>query len=660
MRNLMKISTLAVLILTLPMAALADLSGTKTLSANTALSLDTGTTSSSGGDLLWSGTSLTPQGSASAYNFGAAVPFSSMTQQVVQAASALFSKSAISSLAVNNVLAVKTNGGNYAAVLVTAVSSGGSITLQFTTFGVSSAGSAPVITQVLNNYGLVPAGFSNSGIAQGALFIIKGSGLADPNAQAVLQSSASGLPLTLNGASIKVTVNGTTTTPALYYAIAAQLAAVLPSNTPIGTAQVTVTYNNQTSAPFSFQVVQSAVGFDSYYGAGSGLGVATNSATGALYNYANAIPLGTQITLWGSGLGADPARDTTFSTANLANIKGLGHVYVGGVDAAIGYQGPSGYPGLNQVNITIPTSATLGCNVSLVGVTTSGVPTNSLTLPIGTGACSDSQFGTIGTQLNNLSGLTSLNSGALILALETSPATSGSGTQVTDTAIGSFQHISYNGSTYGAAAAGSVSLGGCIVNQIVNSTSTVTTTTTGLDAGTITVTGPSGNATLTAFSAIPGYYLAQLATGFIPTSGGTFTFQNGSGGKDVGPFKPSPSIVFSNPVLTWTNQSAAATVTRSAGLPITWTGGSSGTFVYIGGSSSATVGGQSVSASFTCFVPVSPAQFTVPSYILAALPAGTGGVTVGNYTNYQSFSATGLDNGAALGFVAYEINSTYN
>ena len=42
MRNLMNISTIAILILTLPIAALADLSGTKTLSANTALSLDTG------------------------------------------------------------------------------------------------------------------------------------------------------------------------------------------------------------------------------------------------------------------------------------------------------------------------------------------------------------------------------------------------------------------------------------------------------------------------------------------------------------------------------------------------------------------------------------------------------------------------------------------
>ena len=167
---------------------------------------------------------------------------------------------------------------------------------------------------------------------------------------------------------------------------------------------MTVTYNNQTSAPFSFQVCQNRLGFDSYYGPGSGLGVATNSATGYLYNYANSIPLNTTVTLWGSGLGADPTRDTTFSTASIANINGLAHVYIGGMDAPIWYQGPSGYPGLNQVNITIPANAQTGCNVSLVGVTFAGVPTNSLTLPIaaGGGPCSDPLFGQDGSTLNSI------------------------------------------------------------------------------------------------------------------------------------------------------------------------------------------------------------------------------------------------------------------
>jgi hypothetical protein len=57
---------------------------------------------------------------------------------------------------------------------------------------------------------------------------------------------------------------------------------------------------------------------------------------------------------------------------------------------------------------------------------------------------------------------------------------------------------------------------------------------------------------------------------------------------------------------------------------------------------------------------VSAGSFTVPSYVLAALPAGMGSVTVENETNFSSFTATGLNNGFAAGFVAVEVNSTYN
>ena len=59
---------LAIAALALPMAALADLTGTVTLPSGTALSLDTGVTSNSGGDILFNGNTgqITPQGSATA------------------------------------------------------------------------------------------------------------------------------------------------------------------------------------------------------------------------------------------------------------------------------------------------------------------------------------------------------------------------------------------------------------------------------------------------------------------------------------------------------------------------------------------------------------------------------------------------------------------
>ena len=160
---------------------------------------------------------------------------------------------------------------------------------------------------------------------------------------------------------------------------------------------------------------------------------------------------------------------------------------------------------------------------------------------------------------------------------------------------------------------------------------------------------------LSTFPQAVGEYEAMLPTGFLPASGGTFTFQGtGAATGGVGPF--SVQINFPNPVLTWTNQSAASTVTRSASLPVTWGGGASGTDVFIsGGSSSGSTYGY-----FYCIAPVAAGQFTVPSYVLSALPAGMGSVTVENSTNYTTFTATGLNYGVAEGFVSYAVNSTFN
>jgi len=649
----LKAVTIIIAAVACPFAALGNLSGSATLSINTALSLDTGTTSSSGGDVLWT-TAMAPQGKATAVNFGGggAAAFNILTQSIVSIFPGYSSTPISGSLmTVGDIFFVRTNGGNYSAVLVTIVS-GATLTVSFTTFGVTVG---PNVTGVLNNYSYTPAGFPNSGIAQGTLFIVTGTGLADPTKGAVLQDSTMGLPTTLNGASVKVTSGGTTVTPAFYYTSATQLALVLPSNTPVGTAQLTVSYNNQTSPPFSFQVVQSAPGFATYYGSGNGLGAALNPANYVPYSYSNSIPPGTTVVLYGSGLGADSATDTKYVGVAFT-INSLAHIYVGGVDAPIQYQGSFYYPGLNQINVTIPASAPTGCNVPLVGVTNAGLPTNFITLPIGNGPCSDPAFGLTGNQLLTLSSQPNVKLGLVDVYHSTSPASNGSGTTVNDLALASFQ--SYTGTAYGTAS-GTVSVGGCIVNQAL-SAAAASVKTTGLNAGSITVTNPSGmQAGLTSSSFLPaGFYEAQLIAGFIPTTGGTFSF-TGTQGSDVGSF--STSVTLSTPLLSWTNQNAAATITRSAGLPVTWTGGPANTIVSISGSSVAnSVANLGLYASFTCLVPTSAGQFTVPSYILSALPPGTGSVTVSNQNNYTPFAAQGISLGIATGIVSFQANSTFN
>ena len=171
--------------LTLPVLSWADITNsTATLAAATgALNLDAGTTGTSGGDLLWNGTTLTPQGSATA----ALAPVSGSdfynqltgSQAVMGFAQALnLSGAAISAPAANAIILVHTNGGNWAKILVTS-DSAGSLALQYATYGTTGGGgggggggNGPSITDVQNAASNIPSGLPNGGTAQGALFVV--------------------------------------------------------------------------------------------------------------------------------------------------------------------------------------------------------------------------------------------------------------------------------------------------------------------------------------------------------------------------------------------------------------------------------------------------------------------------------------------------------
>ncbi|MGA3189727.1 MAG: hypothetical protein ABSF22_21680, partial [Bryobacteraceae bacterium] len=267
------------------------------------------------------------------------------------------------------------------------------------------------------------------------------------------------------------------------------------------------------------------------------------------------------------------------------------------------------------------------------------VVSNTLSLPImaGGGVCSDPLTGETGTLLNTLGGLSTYTNGSVLL-LQTTTA---QGTQAA--AIADFETEQGSVSTNGFA-----SLGSCVVTTAVVSTGTPTFK--GVDAGTISVSGSTGSETLG--ETLIGEYAVQLPNGFIPATGGSFTF-TGSGGATVGPF--TVSVSYSNP-LSWTNSTSISSITRTSGQNITWTGGASGSYVYIGGSSQS----STASANFVCYAPVSAGQFTIPSYVLLALPAGSGTLGVENIATPVSFTATGLNNGVAITGVGFSINPTYN
>jgi uncharacterized protein (TIGR03437 family) len=654
----MKRTAVASLILFLPVAVLADITGTVTLSANTVLNLDTGAIVTSGGDLVWNGSTLAPHGTARALNattvFGESgtTGYATVSQQVLQTLMpSLGSNLPLTSLATNNVIGVQTNGSNYAKLLVTAVG-GGSISLQYTTYGVGSSTppppppTSPTITQLQNNYSYILPTLPNYGIAPGTLFIIQGTNLANTTNAVLQSSSGSGLPLSLNGASISVSVNGVTTHPGIYYAIATQIAAVLPSSTPVGNGTITVTYNGTPSASFAINVTQSALGLDSYNGTGSGLGVVTDAVTGSLFSYTQSAKPGQTVVLWGSGLGADTADSDLVATSTPHAVNVPLTIYIGGVQAPILYQGGSGYPGVNQLNVTIPASVITGCYVPIIAVSGS-YTSNSVTIPVDPsgGACSDSFLTAGGVSFAGVASKTNIVAGSLIV----NQVNGGNfGGAVFESAQNAFLYAS-------AITAGS-SLGGCAVSSAAVKSISVPTP-PGPDAGTITLTGPTGSVPVTPFPSANGgssgvYSTTALPAAFIPSTGATFTMK-GSGGKDVGPFTTSISYPS---LLNWTNKGSLASIPRTQALNFTWTGAPAGSYLFLEGYAQTPTAG----ALFTCTVAADPGQFTVPPYILQALPPGTGSLSMTAIEYLAPFTATGLDIGIAEFTVGLNITPTFN
>jgi uncharacterized protein (TIGR03437 family) len=649
----------AILLLTiaLPFAARADQSGNVTLEANTFLSLDTGVVSSSGGDVLWNGTELMPQGRAGTYNLGKYGSRAFKAIRASHAAAVTYGTLPIpaGTLVAGDVFGVHTNGGNYAKVIVTAVN-GTSLSLQYRAFlatgiatgsaavsaiaagSAAAANSGPTIKQLQNNYSYLLPGVPNYGIAPGSLFVIQGAGLSG-SAPPVLQSSAApGLPTSLNQTSVSVTVGGVTTTPGLYYTSATQVAAVLPSNTPVGNGTLTITYNGQAGAPVPIQVVASAVGLDTLYGTGNGAGVATDKGTGTAFGLTNSLKPGQLAVLWGSGVGADASNDDrTFPLKqnNLTNIPM--QVFVGGISASILYRGRSQYPGVDQIDVTIPADVSPGCFVSVVAVTGS-VVSNTVTIPVNPsgGPCSDPASGLSGSQLQSLAnkGNANLNSAAFTVLQQTSP--NGTVSSAALAITGSFLSGADFGIGYEYASQGS-----CIIvpPQQGNFNGQP------LDFGTIQVTGPSGTMNLGGGG---GFLQAQLPGGSLA---GTYTF-TGSGGKDVGSLKVALNV---QAPLNWTNKAALQTITRLQGATVTWSGGFPNGDVQVDSG----VGGPFGTVRFFCHAPSSAGQLTIPSSILLAMPPGPGKLVVTNYTAPQTVSATGLDVGLAAGIVISTVNTTF-
>jgi len=253
---------------------------------------------------------------------------------------------------------------------------------------------------VVNAAHYITTDFPNGGIAHGGMFIVKSS-----NSGACGTKLASSFPLqaNMNGTSIKVTMAGVSYDAMMVYVVGCnavdtlrgtvdQLAAIIPSNVPVGTGSLTVTYNGKTSTPVPVKVIDRGFGMFTINKGGSGPAIVQNynSATDTPTNtLANSAKPNQVAILWGTGLGPDGNSDANAPKAT--DIPIPLELYVGGVRANVPYKGRSGCcAGIDQIVFTVPAGLS-GCYVP-VTVNIGGMVSNFGTMSVAPngGACSDS------------------------------------------------------------------------------------------------------------------------------------------------------------------------------------------------------------------------------------------------------------------------------
>jgi len=505
---------------------------------------------------------------------------------------------------------------------------------------------------MVNAASAIQAGLPNGDVGQGSIFSIYGNNMGPTSA--VLATSFP-LPTTLSDVSVQVKDSGGATHSAiLFFVYGGQINALLPSATALGQASLTVTYNGQTSAPQTFNVVKSSVGLFARNSAGSGPGIVQQYHNGSptLNDISNSAIPGDTAVLWGTGFGPISGDETQAPAQT--NLGTPAEVWVGGEQvppANIAYEGRSSSAGEDQINFVIPNIT--GCYVPVM-VKIGNLVSNTVSMSIGAGGgmCSD--------PLSNYGGLTpayvqahGMRQGSVTLIRSTWEAPTG-GSSATDIGVGVFE--SYNWTQLAASQGIGVSVyGACTVFTFSGTTATASDpiVPTFLDAGALSLVGPSGG-TISIPETSNGVYNDLLGTsanypGPLYLSPGNYTL-TAKGGADVGAF--TSTLTLPAPV-TWTNMDAITSVTRANGVTVNWTGGTGN--IMIEGYSQITTP-QNAGAIFICYAQASAGSFTVPPNVLLALPvsattsagAPLGALMVSNGPPSATFNPnppTGLDVG---------------
>jgi uncharacterized protein (TIGR03437 family) len=523
------------------------------------------------------------------------------------------------------------------------------------------------------------ADYDPTAIAQGSMFVIFGNSLGPAT---LVPATVLPLPNTLATTSVTVKSGNTTLSCPMFYTSFGQVVAVMPSNTPLGTATVGVTFNSISNSQFSatVNVVASSVGMFTPDATGLGPGIFTDALTGAHITLANSATPGELLTGWATGVGPLAGADNQVATS-FPNFPGV-QVWVGGQAAQMSYAGRSGCcVAVDQLNFFVPKGVS-GCSVP-VFVTSNGRTSTTTTISISAagGPCSDSGPTLPSSLLTSAAAGTPLKLGVIAIApTSTLQPASRQPRYVADQLSAAF-HVPVSVedaanimraaetqnskalknalSKYSAQWKALSSRAKARLAQTVGAGQAIeaialfgTVTNESFGASTISAQIPAAGTCVLLPSPIPTYFDA-LSVGLdagaslsLVGPAGSTTIQRKNMGDYEAPFNASPEggdippgsytisgnghdLTFSVTVTvaghpTIGNKAALAQIDRSQPLTINWTGGTPGQFVMIGGFSSNHDTGlppqiAAGNRDFICSEAADKGTFTVPTYITQSL-----------------------------------------
>jgi uncharacterized protein (TIGR03437 family) len=530
-----------------------------------------------------------------------------------------------------------------------------------------------MLAQQPTSTAIANAASGESEIARGGFFSIYGANLGERAGP----PSSLPLPTTLGRTQVRIRPVGSTTTfdAYLHFVAPTQVNGILPSNVPEGDADITVVVGTVTSPPRRVRVVRNRFGIFTIGSLPRGLAVVQN------YESPTSLPLNLftkpakpeqVLILYGTGLGPYTAGPDN-AAPGAGNLMDNVEVLVAGISVRAAYAGRApGFPGVDQINFSVPAAAPDGCYVPVqikVGTVLSSTATIAKTI---SGRPCEHPFGLSEQDLNTLQLGGTLSAGVVHL-MHSRAVLAAQGDfsigSISDTVESYFERFAANGineTRGGMMAPLSLVSGSCVAGRITSSSDPRGAVeglveppgnaySTRLDPGALTLNGGGRSFRLEDIGAGLGATLAEGADipGVSSVQGvlgpGAWTLA-GSGGRHVSAF----SATFQLPEML-RQPDGNVTITRGQSLTVRWAGGGGeqDTVAIVGWTVPNTLTNPTnrTVTFFQCQAPASARSFNVPGEITGQLDADSlqGALAVTASTRAGRFTAPLVGGGTLNG-----------